>query len=220
MALVPAAVLASCAGGSEKAQTVSEGQQAATPPARVTVARWDGVAGADGYTRLALDAVRRNGSALVSNVPEDVSRYCPGYEKANADDRASFWVGLLSALAKWESNFKPAVTFTEPDIYDASGNNVISRGLLQLSFESANAYGCGLRTADDLHDPGTNLTCGVKILSRLVTRSGVIASDGRPWRGAAAYWSPFRDQAKRADIQSWTSRQSYCSQVVAGEGAL
>jgi hypothetical protein len=116
----------------------------------------------------------------------------------------------MSALTRFESNFDPSVEFTEPNIFNAQGNRVISRGLLQISRESANGYGCGIANEQQLHDPATNLACAVRIMNRLVPRDDVIGSTASPWRGMAAYWSPFRRPDRRTDMQQWTSAQTYC----------
>jgi hypothetical protein len=158
-----------------------------------------------------MSALEQHGSALLSTDPADVSEYCPAYRTASTSDRAAFWVGFMSALAKPESNFNPATRFQEPGMSERDGSPVISRGLLQISRESANLnYGCGIGEAEELHDPRTNLTCGVRILSRLVPRDGLIANEARPWHGAAAYWSPMRRSADKAAIRDFTSRQAYC----------
>lgn len=116
----------------------------------------------------------------------------------------------MSTLARFESNFDPSVSFNEPTIFDAQGNRVVSRGLLQISRESANGYGCGITDEQQLHDPATNLACAARIMNRLVTRDGVIGSTAKPWKGMAAYWSPFRRTDRRDDMQRWTSAQTFC----------
>jgi hypothetical protein len=172
--------------------------------------RWESRPAGRDWTRFALAGVDAHGQGLLANVPSDVGAYCPRYAQANSEDRRAFWVGLMSALARFESDFDPSVTFTEPDVIDAQGNRVISRGLLQISQESANGYGCGIADAQQLHDPATNLACAARIMNRLVTRDGVTGTISSPWRGMAAYWSPFRRPDRRADMQQWTAAQTYC----------
>jgi hypothetical protein len=151
------------------------------------------------------------GSELLTAAPRDVEAYCPSYDDLNQEQRRAYWVYLLSRLARFESSHDPSVSYEE-NFNDAQGNRVISRGLLQLSKESANGYGCGIGDATELHDPETNIRCGVRILNRWVAeRDGVIAAriNGQ-WRGAARYWSPFRDDSKREQIASATAAQPYC----------
>ena len=52
---------------------------------------------------------------------------------------------LMVEMARYESGFKPEATYKE-NFKDSQGRFIISRGLYQLSVESANqkAYGCGV----------------------------------------------------------------------------
>ena len=122
-------------------------------------------------------------------------------------------MGLLSIVARPESNFKPETTFTE-SFADSKGKKVVSRGLLQISIESANQkkYGCGIQKAEDLHDPAVNLTCGVKILDAWVQTDGVIASYGQhPPRGGGRYWSTLRERNKHLpEIRGFTRSLKVC----------
>lgn len=176
------------------------------PPA----AAWDVRPEGRTWTQVAHQAVAVLAPQLVTLTPNDIDAFCPGYRAANPDGRRAFYVALLAELARYESNFDPSVSFTE-SFSDASGRRVVSRGLLQLSQESANGYGCGITDAQQLHDPETNIRCGVRILGRWVERDGVIAgySNGA-WRGASRYWSPFRDRNKLVDLQASLNALPYC----------
>ena len=135
-------------------------------------------------------------SALPSALPTDIEKFCPGYKAQDASGRKTFWVGLLSIVARPESNFKPGATYTE-SFSDAQGKKVISRGLLQISIESANQkkYSCGIKDALDLHDPAINLNCGVKILDAWVKTDNVIATYiGQSPKGGGRYWSTLREK--------------------------
>src|SRR5829696_2457230 len=94
----------------------------------------------------------------------------------------------------------------------AEGNWVISRGLLQISKESGNGYGCGIVNEMVLHDPATNIACGVRIMARWIGQDGYIArrQNGK-WRGLARYWSPFRKDNHKAQMAAWTRQQPYCA---------
>ncbi len=153
-------------------------------------------------------------SQLVESVPKDINNFCPAYSTRNAEDRKVFWVGLLSIVARPESNFKPEAKYTE-NFADAQGNKVVSRGLLQISIESANQkkYACGIKKAEDLHDPAANLACGVKILDAWVKTDHVIAAygTGAP-RGGGRYWSTLREKNKHlAEIMKFTRSLKVCS---------
>jgi len=155
-------------------------------------------------------------STLAQSVPADVEKFCPGYAARSADDRNVFWVGLLSIVARPESNFKPETTFTE-DFPDAQGKKVVSRGLLQISIESANQkkYSCGIVKAEDLHDPSINLGCGVKILDAWVKTDNVIATwgTGKP-AGGGRYWSTLREKNNHLpELTKFTRSLKVCTAV-------
>lgn len=127
--------------------------------------------------------------------------------------RTQFWVALLSAMAREESGLDPSTQFVEPKVRDASGKKVVSRGLLQISIESANQqrYGCDIAKADDLHDPTTNLACGVKILNYWVAQDGYVGAQKKRHVGGARYWSVLRDKKKLAAIQGFTRQLEACA---------
>ena len=180
--------------------------QGAFPPAR-----WDSQPGGPQWTAAAHASVQALGATLINTVPQDIGTYCPAYPRLDASNRRAFWVYLMSAVAKFESKYKPETSFQE-NFKDAQGNWVISRGLLQISKESANGYGCGIVDATVLHDPATNIACGVRIMARWIGEDGSIARlENSRWRGLARYWSPFRKSDRRATIATWTKQQPYCA---------
>jgi hypothetical protein len=171
--------------------------------------RWEGKH-ADGrdWSVHTYDAVSEVASVLVSTVPSDYREFCPDYPSLSASERKNFWMYLLSAMAQYESNFRPALTYRE-SFRDSRGNYVVSRGLLQLSIESGNGYGCGLKQASDLHDPYTNLECGLRILGRWVARDKRIAGNSGGWKGGARYWSVLRTGSRVNSIKGWT--KAFCA---------
>lgn len=102
---------------------------------------------------------------------------------------------LIYKMIEFESGYDTNSKYKE-SFKDAKGKNVISRGLLQLSIESVNqsAYGCKIKDAKELHDPATNIKCGVKILSYWANRDLVLM--GEPKKGGARYWSVCRASSK------------------------
>jgi len=153
-------------------------------------------------------------SSLPQRIPTDVTSFCPNYANLDPLHRSRFWVGLLSAMARPESNYNPAATYTE-SFDDGSGNRVISRGLLQISIESANQqrYACGIEKDEDLHIPRVNLQCGVKILEAWVVNDNVIASYQKPSRGGGRYWSVLRASNNRLpEIMGITSSLAFCQE--------
>lgn len=116
---------------------------------------------------------------------------------------------LLSAIAYAESKFNNNVIYKEcskdkkkykdgvyvksEDKYckvDSHGRPITSRGLFQISIESAKSYKCNVQTDDDLHYGIKNARCAVKILAKNAMKSGTLIDGERG--GASAYWGPAR----------------------------
>lgn len=109
----------------------------------------------------------------------------------------------LSIVAKYESSFNPKTEFQE-NFKDSKGNWVISRGLFQLSIESANqkAYGCGFKTEQEIHEPLKNISCAVKIVNHWANKDLVFF--GGEKLGLGRYWSVCRESSsKNANIKEY-----------------
>lgn len=102
---------------------------------------------------------------------------------------------LLSIVAKRESNFKPETSFNETGHLQG----VVSRGLFQISKDSANqsAYGCGISNAKDLYNPHINIKCAVKILAYQANKTGTLI-DGEKG-GCGSYWSVCRSKNGKSE---------------------
>jgi hypothetical protein len=147
---------------------------------------------------------------MLTLAPADASDFCPTYASLSREDRKAVWVQLISAMAVKESDLDPTQTYVE-NFKDSSRNQVKSRGLLQLSFESAQAYGCEVNKPEDLHNSALNLRCGVKILDHWISQDGVIASKAKDsWRGGARYWSVLRNPQKKKFIFDSTGALALC----------
>lgn len=182
------------------------------PTFKPEAARWESAAsGSRAWTEFTYTQLEVAGESLLATVPGDIAQFCPRYLSLPPHHKKDFWVYLISSIAQFESSFNPALSYTE-NFTDSSGQLVVSRGLLQLSIESARAYGCELAQAQDLHDPYKNLLCGIKILNRWIQTDGVIRgqSASGAWRGGARYWSVLRRDTQYNSIRSWTAEQSYC----------
>lgn len=195
------------------------GEKSPLPPAAASsspiafVADWDDRAEGAQWTAFTRAALATEGRALRMIEPTDVAAYCPAYTTLSGEEREAFWLGLLSSMARFESDFRPTTSFQE-NFNDRTGKSVISRGLLQLSQESANSslYRCGIEDSEELHDPRTNLNCAVKIMTALVSRDRTIGAqvDGR-WRGGSAYWSVLRTTSgSNPKIRAYTNRMEVC----------
>ncbi len=160
--------------------------------------RWDHAPKASEWTAHALTQVAEHDSELTSTVPDDIEVYCPGYAKASAEMRRAFWVGVLSATAKYESGFNAA----------AIGGKGRYVGLMQISLPTAKRYGCDATSANGLKDGMANLSCAVDIVAPHVAADGLVAGKGN--RGIARDWGPWSSAKTRATIAAWTSQQAYC----------
>lgn len=173
----------------------------AYPPARVAQiprTRWDHRAESALWTRSALSSLKQHGAGLVEMVPRDIADWCPAYPAASAEKRRAFWVGFLSALAKYESTYRPR----------AVGGGGRWFGLLQILPGTARGYGCRARSGQALMNGPANLSCAIRIMTRTVRRDGVVS---RGMRGVAADWGPLVSRAKRQDMKAWTRNQTYCT---------
>lgn len=148
------------------------------------------------YTALAENAVRTYGTELLKAEPKDIADFCGNWKGI---DRVKFYEAMLAAMAKRESAWDPTTKYTE-SFSDAKGVKVVSRGLLQISIESANqsAYKCNIKNANELHDPSINLNCGVKILNYWA-KDGYLAKDKL---GAGRYWSTMRPGTSKEYIRN------------------
>lgn len=163
-------------------------------------ARWEHRARGDLWTRVALAAVGSHGAALLDVVPQDIDAWCPAYPDNTDADRAAFWAGLLSTLARYESTWKPR----------AVGGDGRWFGLLQIYPPTAAFRACRVQTGEGLKHGPSNLNCAVRIMAVTVPRDNAIAVlDGR-WKGVAADWGPIRTEWMRRDMQRYTKRQTYC----------
>lgn len=174
---------------------------AVRPKAReraMSATRWTHQPGHALWNRAALSALKTHARPLVEMVPDDIGDWCPLYPDATQAQRRAFWLGFMSALAKYESTYKPK----------AVGGGGRWYGLLQILPATARGYDCNVGTGAALTNGAANLSCAARIMSVTVPRDGVIAGDGS--RGVGADWAPMRSRAKRAEMSTWLKRQSYC----------
>jgi hypothetical protein len=188
----------------------SMGSRSPASTATVLSARWEGKHpdGRD-WTLFTYKEVSKVAAKLATTTPTDYKDFCPEYKSLSDENKRNFWVYLLSSMAQLESNFNPSLSYREA-FRDGSGNYVMSRGLLQISIESGNAYGCGFKSQSDLNDPYRNLSCGLRVLNKWVVNDKRIAgSVSGSWRGGSRYWSVLRTATKVNSIKSWT--RGFCS---------
>lgn len=157
--------------------------------------RWDKRPEAADWTAAGLAAMAARDDQLAEQIPDDIDTFCPNYAENTVAERRAFWLGLMSALAKYESGWNPK----------AVGGGGRYLGLLQISPKTASHYSCA---ADGLKNGASNLECGIKIIAVQVGRDGMVAGKGN--RGVARDWGPMMKQKTRAQIAEWTRAQAYC----------
>lgn len=166
-------------------------------PIFTAAAKWDGTSEGGDWSVAAMQAIDEAPQDLTDVVPADIDTWCPGYASNPRHLRAAFWVGTVSALARYESTFKEG----------AVGGGGAWHGLLQISPATARGYGCEAGSAEALRDGEANIECAIRIMSRTVSRDGVVAAGGG---GIAADWGPMSREALREKIRDWVSGQDYC----------
>ena len=149
--LAAAAALSACAVVAPQAQ------------APEVVARWDHRPEAAAWNAAALRALQGPGAAMLALEPADAETFCPGYDGAGPEGRATFWVAFMSGLARYESGFRP----------EASGAGGRYQGLLQISPATARFHGCEVSSPRGLYDGATNVACAVRIAAVLAAYSRV-----------------------------------------------
>lgn len=136
---------------------------------------------------------------LSSRVPHDVRKFCPRFYAMSDTDKRVFWAYFFQALAGTEAGLNPTsrVRHTEPQVAvidKVTHRAVRSEGLLQLTYEDQERYGCDFDwthdrrlTADSpdktILQPKNNLECGVKILENQ------IINQHRGLVSKKSYWS-------------------------------
>lgn len=175
------------------------------------------------WTKLAKVAVTQH--IDVTQEIKDAETYCFNFKTLSKDKKENFFVSLISIMSKYESDFDPSTVYRECNKnkcvygtciktkygYCMEGSKLdegiaISRGLLQMSIESAKAYGCPITSPKELHDPKINIDCAARILGRWIGKDKRISGIGPgEWKGGARYWSVLRStNSSHPKIQSWT----------------
>jgi hypothetical protein len=117
-------------------------------------------------------------------LPQDVRRFCPHFYQMGDVDKRAFWAYFFQALASAEAGLDPQsnVRHTDPEVAKVDGvthQMVRSQGLLQLTYEDQQRYGCAFDWDADRHlpqhdpektilTPENNLKCGIKILNNQI----------------------------------------------------
>jgi hypothetical protein len=141
-------------------------------------------------------------SLLDPDVTPHVRQFCPRFGSMSDADKRVYWAYFFQALSGAEAGLNPtsSVQHTEPEVAvkdSVSHRMVRSQGLLQLTYQDAERYGCDFDWNRDKHlaehdpaktilQPSNNLLCGVKILEFQ------IVEQKKPLITRTSYWSPLR----------------------------
>lgn len=208
--------LSACA--QERMQSGDYASEPQHAPGKNFIADWDESPHAAEWSSITVSAIESSGQDMVlMEKPDDASSFCPRFKHLSYEQRIQFYLMLISSMARYESGFRPHLKYVE-SFKDRKGRSIVSRGLLQMSLESAKAYGCELQGADDLHNPQKNLSCGVKILNRWIAKDRKIGSYAvLPTTGEAKhlggnrYWAVLRKKKwGREKIQAKTLALDFC----------
>jgi len=139
---------------------------------------------------------------LSNRVARAVRPFCPNFKAIGETDRRAFWAYVFQALAGAEAGLEPTtdVRHTEPEVAvkdSVTKRMVRSEGLLQLTYEDANRYGCAFDWDTDkqlpekdpqktILKPENNLKCGIRIMSKQ------LIDKHKPLATRSSYWSTLR----------------------------
>jgi hypothetical protein len=161
---------------------------------------------------------------LSTQVPRDVRRFCPRFYQMDETDKRAFWAYFFQALAGAEAGLNPRtnVRHTQPEIAVVDGVThqlVHSEGLLQLTYEDQQRYGCDFNWQTDRHlpphdpqrtilNPENNLKCGINILSNQ------IIDQHKPIFAHTSYWSTLQPGTVsfRVFVKQMTNPPAACGQ--------
>jgi hypothetical protein len=136
---------------------------------------------------------------LSSRAARAVRSYCPTFAEEPEADKRAFWAYVFEALASAEAGLNPKVDVHHTERILDKTDTVTKRpirqeGLLQLTYEDDDRYGCNFDWAHDrtlpardagrsILQPANNLECGIKIMQ------DQIITQHKPLISRTSYWS-------------------------------
>jgi hypothetical protein len=139
---------------------------------------------------------------MTPGMAKAVRPFCPRFGQLSQADRRAFWAYLFQALAGAEAGLRPTadVKHLDPTVAvrdKVSQRTVRQQGLLQLTYEDNQRYGCDFDWEKDRKlptgDPGKtilqpekNLMCGVRIMKNQ------LIDLNRPLVSKTSYWGTLR----------------------------
>ena len=128
-----------------------------------------------------------------------VEGYCPRFASEPEADKSAFWAYVFQALAGAEAGLDPTINVRHTEAEVARIDKVTKRtvrqqGLLQLTYDDAERYGCDFDWSKDKslaeHDPNRtilqpakNLGCGIHIMENQIIKQH------KPLVVRSSYWS-------------------------------
>ncbi|MEK6553659.1 MAG: hypothetical protein AABZ31_00320 [Bdellovibrionota bacterium] len=152
---------------------------------------------------------------------KDATDFCPQYSKINDEQKAGFWAYLISAIAKYETDF----SITKRTVHESGATDPVTQlpryreGLMHVSYaDSQVSQGCQFDwTADrdllpnnskkSIFDPFKNIKCGIHLLDAQIAATGKISVD------KGGYWNSLNPNSKTKkvkEIQALTKALSFC----------
>ncbi len=195
-----------------------------TPMAKEKAELGDDQTWKPGWDKIIEDALPPD--LLSTKVAKDVKAFCPRFNVLAVADKRAYWAYFFQALAGAEAGLRSTadVRHTEPEtaVVDSVSHRIVrSEGLLQLTFEDADRYGCDFDWAGDRtlaeHDPQktilqpkNNLLCGVKILTNQ------LIDQRKPLLSPSSYWSTLRPGRPGYDtfLKQMTNAPSVCGRTL------
>lgn len=170
------------------------------------------------YDQAIFEAFDKYATNLKSKTPSDVKSWCPQLDSSDVNAKKLLYSEILYKLTQFESGYNTSSANKE-SFSNSSGEAVVSTGLLQISYESANIYKCSRANSDksistsSLKDPLVNLQCGVLIFDKLIGQNGLISGNGcsNGYCGASRYWSPLRKSSLTEQIKNHVRNSPVCT---------
>lgn len=139
----------------------------------------------------------------------DIQTFCAGYASLNKDQKINLLADIFAATAYYECSWNP--TSSSVDVGTSSNRDTWSVGLLQLSVVDQQNYNLSFGfNFSDLEDPIKNLQLGVAIMTKQITKHGVILI---PVGGSGLYWATLHPGGRydaTSGIVKMTKRLSFC----------
>jgi hypothetical protein len=139
---------------------------------------------------------------MTPGMSKEVRPFCPRFGELSQADKRAFWAYLFQALAGAEAGLRPTadVKHLDPTVAvrdKVSMRTVRQQGLLQLTYEDNQRYGCDFDWEKDRKlpagDPGKtilqpeqNLMCGIRIMKNQ------LVDLNRPLVTKKSYWGTLR----------------------------